>query len=90
MAQDMKDMQMEIGIEEALKEGKLMELEYINGPLVKSMMGIGPQVQKMVMECGKEPMEKFTLVNGKTQRLMDLVFIHGLTEISMKGSGKTF
>lgn len=65
-----------------------MEKESTLGRMVKSMMENGLMESNKVMECGKVVEESPTLDNGKTVKLMGMVFTNGKTVIDMKGSGK--
>lgn len=85
---DLKGIRMEIHMKEIFNKIKLKVKEYINGQMVKFMMGNGVKEQSKVMEFGEEYIMIVTLENGKIVRQMDMEFMFGKMEINMKESGK--
>ena len=84
----LKGIRMEIHMKEILNKTKLKVRVCINGQMVKYMMGNGGKDQRKVMEYGEEYIMIVTLESGRIARQMDMEFMFGKMEISMKESGK--
>ena len=78
---------MEIHILGNLSMAELMGKESTPGQMVKSMTASGIKVLSKAMGSGEASRTIRTSVNGRPQRLMDMVFTHGPTVIDMKASG---
>lgn len=88
MGMGLRNSQMVTLIKESIAMEKPMEKVSLHGSMVKCMTVNGLMVLKKVTAFGKALKEIATLVNGKTPRLMVMVYIFGRMVISMKESGK--
>ena len=79
---------MEIPTSDSLSLEKLMVKESIPGQMARYMMVSGTKVLSKDMVFGKVYRTILTLENGTHPRLMATASIRGLTETSMRASGK--
>ena len=85
----MNDIKMEINMKAILRWVKPMVKGFMHGPMEKFMMGNGVMESKKAMVFGKAFLEIPILANGRTQKLMGMVYTNGKMEIDMKVTGST-
>lgn len=75
-------------IKALIKKENRMDTESTNGRTVKFIKVNGLTVSKTDQECGEDPKEIHTQENGKTEKLKDMAFTHGLMATGMKDNSK--
>jgi hypothetical protein len=87
MVKLLSDTQTAIATMATLRWEKLMEKVFILGHMEKFTMVSGFKALSKAMEFGEDFITTRILVNGLSQKLMAMVFIHGRMVIVMKASG---
>lgn len=86
MEEDIKNLLTNQRIKGSIRMGNQTEQENIAGKMDKDMKDNGLTDSNVDQACGQEQREIAILVSGEMAKLMDLVYIHGLMEIDIKGS----